>query len=260
MGVELTDIFITLKPRDEMEEVPARRPSSPNCSTRLLRDLPGQRLAYSQPIEMRINEMVSGVRADLGVKLFGDDFDVLARKAARSKPSCGRFRRLPTSTPSRSPASRCSQIKVDQDQIARYGLPAKTVLDLVESIGSKPLGDVVEGQLRFPLVARLPEEFRAQPRGDRLDAGAPPPSGRADSACRDWRTSTSCEGPSTITREWGQRRHHRHRANVRGRDLGSFVAEARQQIAEQSRAARRAATASNTAASSRICSGRTPGC
>src|SRR5439155_27166905 len=96
------------------------------------------------------------------------------------------------------------EIQVKQDEIARYGVSAKTVLDVVESLGTKPLGEVVEGQLRFPLAVRLPEKLRsnvselgklliATPSGERL------PLERLA-------TLRVIEGPSTITREWGQRR------------------------------------------------------
>ena len=85
------------------------------------------------------------------------------------------------------------QIKVDQEQIARYGVSAKAVLDLVESIGSKPLGEVVEGQLRFPLVVRLPEEFRDRPEAHRRDADRHA-GGRADSAVAAGRRSRSSKG------------------------------------------------------------------
>ncbi len=124
------------------------------------------------------------------------------------------------------------QIKIDQDQVARYGVPAKTVLDLVESIGSKPLGEVVEGQLRFPLVARLRRRVtRASPEAIGVAARCHRPAASGFPS-RGWRRSRSVEGPSTITREWGQRRIT-VTANVRGRDLGSFVAEARRKIAEK---------------------------
>ena len=143
------------------------------------------------------------------------------------------------------------QIQVKQDELARYGVPAKAVLDLVESVGSKPLGEVVEGQLRFPLVVRLPEKDRgrARRRSGRSWWRRRPASA---SRCRGWRRSRSCEGPSTITREWGQRRIT-VTCNVRGRDLGSFVAEAQRQGRRARCSCRRAATTSNGAASSRTC-------
>ena len=126
------------------------------------------------------------------------------------------------------------QIKVKQDQIARYGVPAKAVLDLVESIGSKPLGEVVEGQLRFRWSCGCRKRYRASPEaiGAMLIAT---PSGERIPLSRLADVEV-VEGPSTITREWGQRRIT-VTCNVRGRDLGSFVAEARQQIAAKVAAA-----------------------
>lgn len=229
MGVELTDTFITLKPRAQWKRAQTQAELTGQID-KVLRDLPGQRLAYSQPIEMRINEMVSGVRADLGVKLFGDDFDVLVKKGAEIEAV---LRGIPGNADVNTEqitGQPMLQIKIDQAQVARYGVSAQSVLDLVESIGSKPLGEVVEGQLRFPLVARLPEKYRASPEaiGSMLiatPAGERIPLSRLASV-------EIVEGPSTITREWGQRRIT-ITTNVRGRDLGSFVAEARQQIAEK---------------------------
>lgn len=226
MGVELTDIFITLKPRSVWKKAATQAELTEKLE-RLLRDSKGVKLGFSQPIEMRINEMVSGVRADLGVKLFGDDFDVLVKKAQeieRILNSIGGAEDVAVEQVTGQPML---QIKINQDEIARYGLSAQTVLDLVESIGSKPLGDVVEGQLRFPLIVRLPEEYRASPQtiGAMMiatPAGERIPLSRLASV-------EIVEGPSTITREWGQRRIT-ITANVRGRDLGSFVAEARQKI------------------------------
>src|SRR5262249_28779664 len=119
------------------------------------------------------------------------------------------------------------QVQINQDEIARYGVPAKAGLDLVESVGSKSLGEVVQGQRRFPLIVRLPEKLRASPEsiGAMLVST---PSGEHIPVSR-LATLQVVEGPSTITREWGQRRIT-VTANIRGRDMGSFVAEAQQKI------------------------------
>jgi cobalt-zinc-cadmium resistance protein CzcA len=229
MGVELTDIFVTLKPRTVWKKARTQAEFT-EMLDKALRDMPGQRLAYSQPIEMRMNEMVSGVRADLGVKLFGDDFDVLVKKAAeieavlRSIPGAADVAAEPlTGQP-------MLQIRIDRDQVARYGISAKAVLDVIESVGAKPLGEVVEGQLRFPLAARLVDAYRESPEaiGSLLIST---PSGERIPLSRLAKVET-VSGPSTITREWGQRRLT-VTANVRGRDLGSFVAQARRELAEK---------------------------
>ena len=229
MGIELTDIFITLKPRSQWKRASTQAELTEQLE-RMLRESKGVKLGFSQPIEMRINEMVSGVRADLGVKLFGDDFDVLVGKGQEIERILNSIDGAADVAVEQVTGQPMLQIKVNQDQIARYGVSAQTVLDLVESIGSKPLGEVVEGQLRFPLIVRLPEQFRASPQA----IGAmliPGPTGERIPLSR-LATVEIVEGPSTITREWGQRRIT-ITANVRGRDLGSFVAEARKNIAEQ---------------------------
>jgi cobalt-zinc-cadmium resistance protein CzcA len=122
------------------------------------------------------------------------------------------------------------QIKLNQEQLARYGVPAKVVTDVIESIGSKPLGEIIEGQLRFPLVVRLPENMRSGSSG----IGSiliPTASGERLPLSRlaDIRI---IQGPSTITRDWGQRRITVS-VNVRGRDVGSFVAEAERRMQDQ---------------------------
>jgi len=229
MGVELTDTFITLKPRSQWTRAKTQAELTEKIDA-ALRVMLGQRLAYSQPIEMRLNEMVSGVRADLGVKLFGDDFDVLVEKAGEIETVLNSIDGAADVAVEQVTGQPMLQVKVKQDQLARYGVSARTVLDLVEAVGSTPLGEVVDGQLRFPLVVRLPEKFRASPKsiGAMLVAA---PSGERIPLSR-LASVEVVEGPSTITREWGQRRIT-ITANVRGRDLGSFVAEARAAIADQ---------------------------
>ncbi len=229
MGVELTDVFVTLKPRSEWTKARTQAEFT-ELLDKTLRDLPGQRLSYSQPIEMRMNEMVSGVRADLGVKLFGDDFDMLVEKAGEIEAVLRSIPGAADVNTEQITGQPVLQIKVDQEQIARYGVSAETVLDLVESIGSKPLGEIVEGQLRFPLIVRLPEEVRESPEAIGAIQVATPAGERIPLA--RLAKIEIVEGPSTITREWYQRRIT-VTSNVRGRDLGSFVDEARRRIAAE---------------------------
>ncbi len=229
MGVELMDMFITLKPRERW-----RRASSQaelvTLIQRELRDMPGQRLALTQPIEMRINEMISGVRSDVAVKLFGDDFDVLVEKAREIEAVLRSIDGCVDATTEQVTGQPVLEVRIRQDELARYGVPARTVLDLVESLGSNPLGVVVEGELRFPLVIRLPERLRSGPEaiGSILVAT---PSGERIPLSR-LASIEIVEGPSTISREWGRRRIT-IQCNVRGRDVGSFVAEAQAKLAER---------------------------
>ncbi len=229
MGVELTDTFITLKPRSEW----TRATTQAGLTTLIqqaMREMPGQRIAMTQPIEMRINEMVSGVRSDVAVKLFGDDFDTLVDKAAEIETVLRSIEGSADVAVEQVTGQPVLQIKAKQDELSRYGVSAQEVMDFVRSIGSYELGDIYEGQLRFPLVVRLPDKFRQDPEA----IGAiqlSTPSGEQIPLKRlaDIRV---VEGPSTITREWGFRRITIS-SNIRGRDMGSFVAEAQRRINEE---------------------------
>ncbi len=218
MGLELTDVFVTLRPRSQWKRATTQSGLT-ELFERTLRDLPGQRLAYTQPIKLRMDELGTGSRADIAVKLYGDDLETLADTA-------GEIEQVLLAVPGSADVGVTQltgqpmmQIEIRQDEIARYGVPATSVLDLIEAIGNRPVGDVFQGQLRFPLTVRLPDEYRddpesiasipiTTPRGEQI------PLGRL----ADVRVTT---GPSQIAREWGQRRVDVS-VNVRGRDVGSF--------------------------------------
>jgi cobalt-zinc-cadmium resistance protein CzcA len=226
MGIELTDVFVTLHPRDRWTRARTQA-ELVSLIEKELRGIPGQRIAFSQPIELRMNEMISGVRSDLGIKLFGDDFNVLVEEAAKIEAVVKQIDGSADVTVEQVTGQPVLQIQVRQDEIARYGVPARTVLDLVQSIGTLEVGEVVEGQLRFPLVVRLPEKWRASPEaiGSILVAT---PAGERIPLSR-LASIQLAEGPSTITREWGQRRIT-ITSNIRGRDMGSFVAEVKEKL------------------------------
>jgi cobalt-zinc-cadmium resistance protein CzcA len=226
MGIELTDLYITLHPRGQWKRATTQAELVEQMEKEL-RIFPGQKLSFSQPIELRLNEMVSGVRSDLGIKLYGDDFDVLTAEAAKIQAVLQTIPGAADVAVEQITGQPVLQVRIRQDEIARYGIPAKTVLDLVHSIGTLDVGEVVEGQLRFPLVVRLPEKWRSSPEAIASLLIATPsgqriPLGRLADV-------QLVSGPSTITREWGQRRIT-VTCNIRGRDLGSFVAEAKEKI------------------------------
>jgi cobalt-zinc-cadmium resistance protein CzcA len=231
MGVELTDIFLSLRPREAWKRA-ANQAELAERVERELRDMPGQRIALTQPIEMRINEMVAGVRGDVALKLYGDDFAVLSAKAREIGALLGSIEGVTDLSTEQITGQPVLQIRADQQALARYGIPAKSVMDIVESIGSKRLGEVVEGQLRFPLVVRLPERERQ----DAASIGAITVSsaGGERIPLSQLARIEELEGPSTISRDWGQRRIT-VQANVRGRDVGSFVAEAQRRIGQEVR-------------------------
>jgi cobalt-zinc-cadmium resistance protein CzcA len=166
----------------------------------------------------------------VAVKLFGDDFEVLAAKAEEIQNLLQSIRGAKEVNVERLSGQPMLQINVQQDQIARYGIPARSILELVESLGGKPVGEVLEGQLRFPLAIRLPPRLRASPKEiGRLLVSAP--SGERLPLSR-LASIKEIKGPSKIKREAQQRRIV-VQCNIRNRDLGSFVAEAQQRVAEK---------------------------
>jgi cobalt-zinc-cadmium resistance protein CzcA len=227
MGIELTDVFVTLHPRERWTRAKTQDELRALVEKEV-RAVPGQKPEFSQPIELRMNEMTSGVRSDLGIKLYGDDFEVLARKAAEIEAVLKGIDGAADVRVEQVTGQPVLQVRVRQDEIARYGVPAKAVTDIVRAIGTLPVAEVVEGQLRFPLVVRLPERWRGGPEGIAAVLVATPSGERVPlGRLADIRVA---EGPSTVTREWGQRRIT-VTCNIRGRDMGTFVAESQKMIA-----------------------------
>ncbi len=229
MGPEETDMFITLKPREQWRQARTQDELVEKMS-REVSDLPGQRVAFTQPIEQRVNEMTSGVRASVAVKLFGDDFDILTAQAREIQDVLESIDGHADVSVEQLSGQPMLQIRVRQEEIARYGISARSVLELIEALGSAPVGEVFEGQLRFPLAVQLPRRLRTDPEAvGRILVTAP--SGERLPLAR-LAAIEVVEGPAKIMRESGQRRIV-VQCNVRGRDLGGFVAEAQQRVAEK---------------------------
>jgi cobalt-zinc-cadmium resistance protein CzcA len=194
-----------------------------------LADLPGMRMAFLQPIEMRVNEMIAGVRSDLGIKVFGDDLDVLKATARQIESVVRQVPGATDVTVEQVTGQPVLEVSIDRAAIARHGIPAHAVLDVVEAVGTRKAGQVREGDRRFDIAVRLGAEYRDNPA---MLATVPvaAPSGRVPLG--QLATIREVSGPSTIQREWGKRRLV-VQANVRGRDLGSFVADVERAIDEK---------------------------
>lgn len=229
MGIELTDIFITLKPRDHWQKASTQTGLTFLIENEL-KDLPGQRLAYTQPIKLRMDEIATGVRSDVVVKLFGDDYNIMLDSAREIEQVLNSVKGSADVSTDQVTGQPVLRIKVKQDEIARYGIPANTVLELVESVGGISVGEVYEGQLRFPLVIRMPEKDQTSPETIK-NILVSTPKGEQIPLSRLAEIEI-VEGPSQILREWGQRRLNIS-VNVRGRDVGSFVKEAQGIISEE---------------------------
>jgi len=229
MGTELTDIFVSLTPREEWTKATTQAELVAAMQS-LVDDLPGLNIVATQPIEMRLNEMESGIRSDIGIKIFGDDFEELVRlsdEVQRILVEIPGTSDVATDQVTGQPTLR---IKVDPQAIARFGVSGEEVLDFVEVIGTRRVGQVFEGQRRFPLAVRLPDRHRTE--ADALRSTLIPTESGLRLPLRSVASVTEEEGISTIAREWG-RRLIRVQCNVIGRDVASFVEEAQLRIDEQ---------------------------
>ena len=229
MGTELTDIFFTLKPRKEWKKARDQQELADKISD-LLADLPGQTIAHTQPIEMRVNEMVAGVRADLGIKIYGNDFDELFRISNDIQTLILTVKGAADVTGEQLTGQPVMRVTVNEAAIARLGMSRNHVLEMIEAMGGIETGEIQEGNMRFPIVVRLPEETRRRPE---VLAATPVPTGMgAALPLQDLTTIEMTEGPATITREWGRRRTI-VQCNVAHRDIASFVTELRSRIASE---------------------------
>jgi cobalt-zinc-cadmium resistance protein CzcA len=193
----------------------------------LTEHVPGVKFGFSQPIEMRVNELVAGVKSDVAVLIQGPDLDVLRRLAGEVERILTRIdgaHDIKTPTSGRLPMLR---IDVRRDQLARYGIKASDVLDAIAALGGTTVGTVFEDYKRHPLRVRLPESWRDDPA--KIESiRIVDPQGRPiplKDLARIWKE----EGPSEVERENIQRRAVVG-VNVRGRDIASFVAEAQKAI------------------------------
>ncbi len=229
MGLELSDVFVTLKPRERWQRA-ATQSELVAAMGVLLAELPGMRAIASQPIEMRVNEMVAGIRADVGVKIFGDDLELLREKATEVRALLEEIPGAADLYVEQVTGQPMLRVVVDRDAIARHGIAAREVLALVEALGGIEVGELQEGERRFPIAVRLDERYRTDERalervlvvaanGERVPLGLLAKIERS-------------EGAATVNREWGKRRVV-VQANVRGRDVGSFVAAAMRAIDER---------------------------
>ena len=230
MGVELSDVFVILKPRHDWVTARTREDLIEQMKAAVHQQVPGVGLGFTQPIEMRFNELIAGVRSDLAVKIFGPDLELLKQQAdavARTLEEVQGAADVKVEQVSGLPLLR---VVVDREQIARYGLMADEVLSLVQSIrGGVVVGTVVQGPRRFELVVRLAEHVGQDPStlGNLLiptRQGELVPLSRVAKILVD-------SGPAQVSREHVQRRIVVE-CNIRGRDLGAFIVDAQQAVAQ----------------------------
>ena len=230
MGIELSDVFVVLKPQRDWTTAKTRDELISKMKRVILDKVSGVGLGFTQPIEMRFNELIAGSRSDLALKIFGHDLDVLRRKAEAVARVLGKVRGAADVKVEQVAGLPMIRVIVDRAQIARYGLTADDVLTLVEATRvGHVVGTIVQGPRRFDLVVRLTEEASADPAALRRLL-IPTPSGELVPLARV-ATILVDTGPAQVSRE-DVRRRILVESNIRGRDLGSFVAEAQQAVRE----------------------------
>jgi cobalt-zinc-cadmium resistance protein CzcA len=223
MGVEISDIFIMLKPPDAWTTAHTREGLVEKIDEALKRSLPGQSFSYSQPIELRVAELISGVRSDVALKIYGDDLVALQRLAQAAVSVLSRVPGAADAKAEQTAGLPVMRIRIDRRAIARYGMNASEVLEVISTVGGREVGIVLEGQRRFALTVRFALAARDSVEKIReLKVRSPggalvPMSELADIRVED--------GPAQISHESGRRRVTVE-LNVRGRDLGGFVADA----------------------------------
>ncbi|MFG1432881.1 CusA/CzcA family heavy metal efflux RND transporter [Xanthobacter sp. V2C-8] len=251
MPPSISDGYVILKPRAEWPD--PRKPKAQVMTDieEAAEDVAGSNYELSQPIQLRFNELISGIRSDVGVKIFGDDLDTLLQVAGqveaviRAVPGAADVKTeqvsgLPMLT-----------VSLNRPAMARYGVSVAEVQELIEvAVGGRSAGVLFEGDRRFDIMVRLPEELRTDIEALRAlpvplppataDREKPRPAVWASGANAQIRyvplasiaTLSISPGPNQISREDGKRRIVVS-ANVRERDLGSFVTEAQRQVAEK---------------------------
>jgi heavy metal efflux system protein len=228
MGTEVSDLFVTLRPRAQWTRASSQDDLAAQMEA-LLADLPGQNVVLSQPIEMRMNELTSGMRANVGIEILGDDFEELARLADEVHQILAAIPGAVDISVDQITGQPTLQVDVTAETVGRYAIAPTDVLDFLEALGNRRVGDVVEGQRVFPLVVRLPDDLRRDA-GALADSVVPAESG-LQLPLAALAEIEQVAGLATINRSWG-RRMVRVQANVRDRDLMAFVEDARGRVDE----------------------------
>jgi cobalt-zinc-cadmium resistance protein CzcA len=248
MPPSTSDGYVMLKPRKEWRDPGKSKAAVVSDIQEAAEDVPGNAYGISQPIQQRMNETVAGIRSDVGVKIFGDDLDMLIQSAARVQAVLKNVQGAADVKTEQASGLPVLTVKLNRQALSRYGIGVGDVQNLVEiAVGGKSAGRVFEGDRRFDIVVRLPENLRSDIQAIRsLPIPLAPVENQAKAMPALLGSSPLAQiryvplselaqidlapGPNLISREDGKRRIV-VTANVRGRDLGSFVADAQQQVA-----------------------------
>lgn len=244
------DGYVMLKPRREWPDPYKPKTAVVADVQKAMEDVPGSAYGISQPIQQRMNELISGVRSDVGVKIFGDDLDVLVPAAAQVQAILQKVKGAADVKTEQVEGLPVLTVRVNRQALSRFGINVGDVQNLIEiAVAGKSMGRVFEGDRRFDIVVRLPENLRSDVEAIRsLPIPLPAIENSAKPTTALWGNSPLAQmryvplaeiaeidftpGPNQISREDGKRRIV-VTANVRGRDLASFVADAQNQVAQR---------------------------
>jgi cobalt-zinc-cadmium resistance protein CzcA len=234
MPPSVADIYVMLKPRTQWPD--PRKPKAQLVTEieSAVQTIPGNNYEFTQPIQMRFNELISGVRTDVAVKVYGDDIEVMLNSAEQIESILKEIPGAADVKVEQTTGLPMLTVKLDRASLARYGLSVDDVQQLVSTaLGGTSVGEVFEGDRRFEIVVRLPEKIRTDVEGlGELPVPLPLRSAsttRSFIPLREVAVIEMVQGPNQVSRENGKRRIV-VTANVRGRDLGSFVTEAQRRV------------------------------
>ena len=231
MPPSVSDTFVILKERSEWPDPRKSKAAVVADLEAAVIRVPGNNYEFTQPIQMRFNELISGVRADLAVKVYGDDLDLLNEQAERVEVLLSQILGAADVTTEQTTGLPVMSIVPRRDRLARYGLSVAEVQAVVTTaLGGSEVGALFEGDRRYEMVVRLSEDLRADPATlESLTISLP---GGGFVPLQEVAEVVVAPGPNQINREQGKRRVV-VTANVRGRDLGGFVGEVQQRIGDE---------------------------
>jgi len=238
MPPNISDGYIMLKPMSEWPEPRKSRDELLAAVQEVVGKIPGNNYEFSQPIQLRFNELISGVRSDVAVKIFGDDMDVLNKTAEEVSSKLQKIPGASEVKVEQTTGLPMLTVNIDRQKSARYGLNVADIQDAVATaIGGREAGTLFEGDRRFDILVRLPESLRNDLESmKRLPIPLPRGTGGVEGRTNfiqlaEVATFELAPGPNQVSRENGKRRIVVS-ANVRGRDVGSFVADAEAALAQ----------------------------
>ncbi len=230
MGVHQSDVWVMLNPPSTWPVEKSRNMLIGDIEAKLTANVPGVSFGFTQPIEMRVDELVAGVKADVAVLVYGDNLDILAAKAKQIESV---LREVPGAADVKADVQSTLAtltIEPNRQSLAQYGIDAAQLMDVVAALGGRPVGEVLDGRARFPIRVRLPESWRNDV--GQLEQLPVARAGGKPVPLYELADIKLEQTPPSVEHEDGRRRTFVS-ANVRGRDVASFVAEAQARVSEK---------------------------